>query len=213
LQKRAMSALNSLTVLTGESEHDHAHDGAVILRAMYDVQLQALYMLQDPVCRSQMYRDYLAVQTYDLLQLADNSPTDIGEAIRSSLLRPFFERDVRANYLAVRPQFLTNRGDRVRDNWYRGTLADLATAVGYFSEYQLMQRSLSKSVHSTPLGLFNGAGVNDSILLHYGWVFNFRIIGGIVRYVGTIQLDEFEQWAATFSLRSLADYPGFTQGV
>lgn len=125
MQQRAMSALNSLTVLHETAPHGHHHDGAVILRALYDVHLQALYLLQDPEARSRMYTDFLAVQVYDLLRLADRNLTDIGEAIRSSLLRPYFVQNVMANYAAVRSQFLTRRGNACRANWYPGTLADL----------------------------------------------------------------------------------------
>lgn len=206
MHKRAMSALNSLTVLNEESPHDHHHDGAVILRALYDVHLQALYMLQEPETRSRLYSDFLAVQVYDLLRAADKNPSDIGEAVRSSLLRPYFVQNVMTNYTAVRSQFLTRKGNACRDNWYPGKLADLAKAAGYLPEYELMQRSLSNSVHSTPFGLLFGAGVTDSLLLNYAWVLNFRIIGGIARHVG-VPLDEFEAWATTYCQRSLGDYP------
>jgi hypothetical protein len=166
-----------------------------------------MYMLKDPVPRSKLYGDYLAVQTYGLLQLADKNLTDISEAIRSSLLRPYFVNGVMSEYGAVRSQFLTRKGNACRDNWHPGKLDRLADEVGYLGEYQFIQRSLSNSVHSTPFGLFNGAGVNDSLALHWAWVFNFRIIGGIVRYVGTIQLDEFETWATRMAMSSVTDVP------
>lgn len=69
----------------------------------------------------------------------------------------------------MRSQFLTRRGDACRTNWYPGTLADLAGAVGYLSEYELLQRNLSNSVHSTPMGLFGGPRVTNSVLLNHAW--------------------------------------------
>ena len=102
--------------------------------------------------------------------------------------------------------FLTNRGDKCRENWYRGKLDAVASEVGYLAEYELMQRNLSNSVHSTPLGLLQGAGVTPDILVDYAMALNLRIIGAMADYIG-VALDEFEQTAIALSRRSLCDYP------
>ena len=206
IQKRAINSLNSLMVMVEHAPHDYLHDGAAVLRGLYDTHLQALYILRDPEARARLYCEFLFIQTYDLLKAADKNLSDIGEAVRSSLYRPYFVRNVATNYATVRSQFLTNRGDECRKNWYRGTLADIAMEVGYLAEYELMQRNLSNSVHSTPLGLLQGAGVTPDILLNYAWSLNLRIIGGMTDYI-RLELDEVEKAAIAASRRSLCDFP------
>jgi hypothetical protein len=206
IQKRAINSLNSLMVLVEHAHHNYLHDGASILRGLYDTHLQALYILRDPEVRAKLYCDFLFIQTYELLKAADKNLSDIGEAVRSSLYRPYFVQNVATNYAAVRTQFLTNRGDKCRENWYRGTLADIAKEVGHLAEYELMQRNLSNSHHSTPLGLLQGAGVTPDILLNYAWSINLRIIGAMADYIG-LELDEMEKVAVVISRRSLCDFP------
>lgn len=214
IQVRAMGSVNTLLVLYDYAPHNYVHDGAVILRGLYDLHLQALYLMQQPDERSRLFTDYRDVQAYRLLQAARRNESDIGKEMRTMPFEPQFAQ-VQAKYEAVRSKFPVMKfkggrwsvcgGNGCRKYWYPGSLADLAREVGFLAEYGLMQPNLSNSVHSTPFGLIHGPGVNKGMLLNYAWQLNFRILAGIVRYAG-IELDEFERWATTFCQHSLCDY-------
>lgn len=212
IQNRAMQAMNTLNVLYHEADHNYQFDAAVLLRGLWDVHLQALYILQEPELRAMEYMEFLHVQTYDLVKLIDKNDSDLAESVRSSLLRPLYLQNVMANFGAVRAKFLTQKGDKCRQNWYKGKLSGIAEAVGFHAEYEIVQSMLSGSVHSTPFALINGAGLPRTAFINYGWIFNFRILGGISKYFG-FQLDEYENLMIRLAQRSVnnlndADLPG-----
>src|SRR5262245_57635459 len=60
-KNRLTCAVESLTALDRFAKHDSRPDGMTLLRAMYDAQLQALYILEDPAKadeRAQLFLDF-----------------------------------------------------------------------------------------------------------------------------------------------------------
>ena len=208
IQHRVLSAIQTLYLLH-DAEHDYSFDAAAILRGLYDVHLQGLYILQDPVNRAQDFVDFLWVQTKETVNFIEKSDSLLAETLRRNPLYSVGAPMVDSHYARVRAKFLTNKGDRCRSNWYRGTLADLARAVGYSTEYEFMQPKLSGSVHSTPYAMIHGAGLPKSGFLNFGWMFLFRVLGGIAEHLN-VELDAYQRASVTHARHNLADYPGDT---
>jgi hypothetical protein len=208
MQRRAMASLNSLTVLIEHATHDCYHDAASILRGLYDVHLQVLYLMTKPVEHAALYADHVDVQNHRVLKTILRNNSDLCKDIRDHPERHTFETNVVHRFKRVEARFLIKdkKRKRCRTNWYEGDLSTLATALGYLSEYELIQMHLSQSVHSTPYGLQFGAVVDNSILMNYAWAFNFRIIGAVADYLG-VQLTDHEKIVIRIARHNLNDRP------
>jgi hypothetical protein len=203
---RCLSAMHTLLVLH-ESGHDYTYDAAVILRGLYDAHLQGLYILQEPPSRARDFLEYLWIQTKDMVDWIEKSDSRLADSLRSNPLYSASAPNVDVHYARVRAKFLTRKGDRCRDNWYKGKLADLAKSVDYFTEYELMQPKLSGSVHSTPYAMIHGPGLPKSGFVNFGWMFLFRILGRIAEHLN-VPLDEYERESVRLARHSIAEYPG-----
>src|ERR1700691_4213063 len=65
MQKRMVEIINSLHVLERVAEHEHYRDSAVLLRTAYDLHIQFLYILTDPVKLSVLYNNFQAVELHN----------------------------------------------------------------------------------------------------------------------------------------------------
>lgn len=190
---RIVGSGNSLAILCQCSPHDWAFDGASILRNIYDVMLQGLYIMADPSkqeARAQLYLDFIKVERKKRIDLIDASGTDTAKHVRASPKRPKAEPEIHKQFNAVEHKFRTKKGG-LRDYWYSGSLRDLAKASGFEPEYELMQRFLSGVVHSSPLTLKEGPIVSGFLLMDWHWRFAFRILGAYADYKKVV-LDKAE---------------------
>jgi len=194
LLDRIVGAGNSLRVLREHAPHDFTFDGAMILRGIYDTMLQALYILSDPQnqeSRARQYLDYSCVEKHNALDLFDNSQTHLGHHISKSSRRAIAEPMIKQDFQQVCQKFKDKKG-KIRGQWYEGTLRDLAKAVGFESEYEILQKQLSGIVHSSAWALQEiGTLYKQPLLQMWSWKFSFRILGKYACYAG-LTLDGIE---------------------
>ena len=129
---RIVGSGNSLAILHRDSPHDWTFDGASILRNIYDVMLQGLYIMADPAKqdeRAQLYLDFMDVERKRRIDLMDASGTNIAKYISGSPKRAEAEPAIEERFDDVKVKFTTKKG-KPRDTWYPGSLRDLAKASG-----------------------------------------------------------------------------------
>jgi hypothetical protein len=195
-QNRLIGAVNSLAVLLEHSPHHFGFDGAMILRGIYDLHLQALYVLHDPnqqLQRATLFSDYVHVERVRLLERYDRNMTNFAASITQHAERQRAEPALRHEYDRVRPNYLVGQGQRCRKYWYAGDLRTLATAVGYEQEYDLMQPMLSSPVHAAPFALLVGPPMRNSAYLTTGWRLTFRVLAKVMELHGWQSADELER--------------------
>jgi hypothetical protein len=200
LLRRIVGAGNSLHVLRKHSPHDFAFDGAMILRGMYDAMLQALFILSDPEQRESRagnYLDFRWVEKKDAIQVFDNSPTCFGQRISQSPRRVGAEPAIDREYARVCPKFKNAKG-KDRDRWYKGSLRDLAKATDLESEYEILQKQLSGTVHSSAYALQEKSAYEGYVLMNLAWKFSFRVLGKFAEYA-QVALDEHESELVSWS--------------
>lgn len=193
ISRRIIASGDSLATLHCKSPHEWEFDGTSILRNIYDVMLQGLYIMTDSAKReerAQLYLDFMKVERKERINLMDASRTDIAKHVSGSPMRPEAEPEIKKQFDAVKDQFTTKKG-KLRDRWYPGSLRDLATETGLEPEYDLMQRFLSGVVHSSPLTLKEGPFVRGFLLMDWYWRFAFRVLGAYATYK-QVELDETE---------------------
>ncbi len=194
IASRLVNSGNSLVVLRRDSPHDYGFDAASILRTIYDVMLQGLYIMADSAKqeeRAQLYLDFMHVERKQRIEAMDASGTDLAKRISSSPKRANAEPAIEEQVKNVRAKY-TGKNGKVRRKWYPGTLHDLASATGLKAEYELMQKFLSAAVHSSPLTLREGPSVRDFRPIDWHWQFAFRIHGAYAEYKG-VTLNEIEK--------------------
>lgn len=204
---RILASGNSLAVLYNGSPHDWAFDGASILRNIYDVMLQGLYIMADVARRNeraQLYLDFMDVERMRRIELLDASGTDIAKHVSGSPKRPNAEPAIKKRCNAVKAKYVTKKG-KLRDTWYRGSLRDLAKASRLEGEYELMQKFLSGVVHSSPLTLEEGPIVHGFLLMDWHWRFAFRVLGTYAAYKGVV-LDQTEKDLIASAQRNVFDW-------
>ncbi|MEI7836429.1 MAG: DUF5677 domain-containing protein [Planctomycetota bacterium] len=191
---RLVESGNSLGVLRRNSPHNYRFDALSILRTMYDVTLQGLFIMADCAereARAQLYLDFMCVERKQRVDRMDSSGTGLAKHVSGSPMRAMGEPAIKEQFKAVQAKY-TNKKGKIRTNWYPGNLLDLATATGLEAEYHLMQKLLSGVVHSTPLTLMEGPCVPDFLLIDWHWLFAFRILGAYAGYKGVV-LDATEK--------------------
>jgi hypothetical protein len=193
---RIVNACNSIRVLTENAGHDFGCDGAVILRGLYDAALQAQYILAKPDLasrRAELYLDFFWVERFTRSQRVYRNTSTIAEYVKNSPNRAGAEPINTQQYLKVRDRYLTRKKKDVRQDWYPGSLRDLAEDAGYEVEYDLVQSELSSSVHSTPLALQYGSAISPENLLSWGWLLSMRVVCHFALYKG-VELTDEETW-------------------
>lgn len=209
-QKRISGALDTLTVLDRFAKNDWRADGMTLLRSMYDAHLQALYILQDAAQadeRAQLFLDFRWIEQRAMQKLIERNPTRLAKKLMQSPKRLEGEAEREANYQKLRPKFLTRDGNKDRGDWYPGTLRDLARAVGLESEYEILQKDLSGSVHSTPTALLAGPSFSEpEHLLLLGWKLMFRVQGRIAAHHSVPLAKEHEEIVRD-AMSNIYDFP------
>ncbi|HEY8667377.1 MAG TPA: DUF5677 domain-containing protein [Tepidisphaeraceae bacterium] len=194
-QNRMIGAVNSLTVLRTQSPHHFGFDGAMILRGVYDIYLQALYIMHDPaqqVALATLFSEYACVEKKDLMDLLKGNCTEFSRSIVSS--DPWMQggEDVEEAFEHARANY-QGRKQRTRRYWYEGDLRKLAKSVNYEAEYELMQRLLSAPVHSSPFALLSGPPMRRSGYLTISWRLTFRVLAKVMLLHGWEAEDETER--------------------
>ena len=196
-KNRIGGALDTLTALDRFANNDWRADGMTLLRTMYDAHLQALYILADPAEadeRAQLFLDYRWIEQRRMQRIIERNPTHLARTLMKSPKRLDGEAGREANYQKLRPKYLTRNGKKDRADWYPGTLRDLACAIGLESEYEILQKDLSGSVHSTPTALLAGPTFSEGEhLLLLGWKLKFRVLGRIAVHHGVALGSEHEE--------------------
>ena len=165
----------------------------MILRGIYDAMLQALYILSDPLqreARADDYLDFRWVERKSTIPLFDSSPTCLAQQISKSPRRAGTEPTIDTRYASVCPKFKNAKG-QLRDHWYEGRLRDLAKAVNLESEYEILQKQLSGTVHSSADALQDQPAYPEYVLLSLAWTFSFRVLGKFAEYA-QVTLDRYE---------------------
>ncbi len=207
IASRIVTSGDSLAVLQNNSPHDYAFDAASILRNIYDVMLQGLYIMVDPAKREErakLYLDFMHVERKRQIELMDASDADLAKHFTNSLKRVDAKPIIEKQYNEVRAKYTSKKG-KVRKKWYPGHLSDLAQAVGFEPEYELMQMFLSSVVHSSSLTLEEGPIVCDFLLNECHWKFAFRILGAYAEYKGIALNDK--QYFIDSARRNIFDLP------
>ncbi|NQU21375.1 MAG: hypothetical protein HQ567_08840 [Candidatus Nealsonbacteria bacterium] len=205
---RIVGAGNSLRVLHNHAPHEFDFDGAMILRGIYDAMLQALFILHDPAKRDERAQDYLDfywVEKEKTIGLFDGNRTYLSRRISQSARRPSAEPAIKQEIQRVRPRFENSNG-RLRNHWYKGSLRELAGAVGFEAEYEILQQQLSGAVHASAYTLQDGSYYRGFLLLDFAWRLSFRVLGSAAEYVG-IELDEAERELVGLSRTNVFDLP------
>lgn len=204
---RLIKSGDSITILECHSPHDSTYDSATIMRNIYDVMLQALYILINPekrLERAQRCLDFIELERKVRITTMDTNATDLAQHVSKSPKRSASEKEIDEKFLRVKEQFTTKKGKLV-DHWYPGTLRDLAREVGYEDEYEIMQRQLSGVVHSSPLTLIEGPFLRGPSLSYSYWVFAFRVLGSLAEHA-RISLSETEQRIIDSSKRNIFNW-------
>jgi len=206
IARRIVASGESLATLRNNSPHDYGFDATSILRTIYDVMLQGLYIMADRNKREErarLYLDFMTGEQKRRIELLDASGTDLAKRFSGSQKRPSAEPEIEKQFNAVKAKFLTNKG-KVRKWWYPGTLRNLAKESNLEAEYELMQRFLSGVIHSSPLALKEGAFIKGFLLMDWHWRFAFRIFGAYAEHKG-ITLDQDEQDLVQMSRKNVFD--------
>jgi hypothetical protein len=209
-KNRLHCALETLTALNRFAKHDSRPDGMTVLRAMYDAQIQALYILADPAEadeRAQLFLDFRWIEQRRMQKVIEGNSTRLARALMQSPKRLAGEAEREANYQKLRPKYLTRDGKKDRDHWYAGSLRDLARAVGSESEYEILQTDLSGAVHASPTALLAGASFSETgHLLFIGWKLWFRVLGRIAAHHG-VPLSKEQEEHVRDAMSNLYDFP------
>ncbi|WP_428304573.1 DUF5677 domain-containing protein [Lacipirellula sp.] len=196
MYSRIVQSGSTLLMLHSDAkEHDWSFDGNSILRTIYDVSLQALYIFHDPnesETLSRRYIDFSAVERKRFTLLFDKQANDFSRRMSRSAKRPAVEAAIDAEYQRVMRKYGYDKLKEPPKNWYKGSLRDLAAKVGYEDEYELLQKQLSGVVHSTYDGVRGMPRYEDAHLVSLYWTFAFRVLDKIAQYIG-IQLDDTER--------------------
>ncbi len=183
---RIVASGNSLAVLSECANHDWSFDAASVLRTIYDVMLQALWIMVSPSEREERARlclDFIHVERKRRIDLMDGSETDLAKRFSASPKRAGAEPEIKKQFDAVKAAYLTKRR-KVRRDWYPGSLRDLAREVRLEEEYVLMQKFLSEVVHSSPLAMKEGPLIRGYRLMDSHWIFAARVLGAYAECMG-----------------------------
>jgi hypothetical protein len=209
LAGRIVNAGNSLTALQDNALHDYHCDAATIARGAYDATLQALYILagkDEAYTRAMLYLDFCVVDQVRFIGLIENGASGLAKRLRESKLRGASEPLIKAEYDRVKGRYEQPNG-KLRRDWYRGTLDDLAIEAGYQDEYKLLQKYLSSAVHSSAYGTKNSAQWGDKFTMNL-WMcwFGFRVITRCAEILG-INLSNDESGLASMAKKSVFEMP------
>jgi len=124
------------------------------IRAMFEVWLQAAYLLRDPKHRANRYLEFEHVTRYrQAKSIADDPKGPISKQIANSSDRAAGEISNQREYDRVKPLFerTTKKGKTVvAHNWYGMNIDELARALGYEGEYRVIYSHCAAWAHADP---------------------------------------------------------------
>jgi len=177
IQNRMIHAVDAVQLL--DRLEDSRSDQALLLRGMYDLHIQTLFLLSDPATNVPDYLDFMRVEQFEWGELLTSSKTVLAKNIMAQSAIGQAISDRTADYNAVKHRFLTNSGKKCRPHWYKGTLADLADKVNRREEYDIMQKILSQVVHSSSIAMTRPLMIPDMAFIHDAWIVTLRVLGAM----------------------------------
>jgi len=205
LLMRVANSWRSIGVLWRECSETFLVDAGTLLRAMFDAYLQAAFVVQDRERReerAQLYLDFEHVEKHELLERILQHDTFVSSKLAMSLHREEGEARLKTQYSRVSDRYLTRKGNRTRRQWYRGTLRDLAIAVGVESEFELFVFAFHPYVHSSAYGVKTGPPIEPQHVLTLA-----SVIAGRVAILSLTQIGERLDDPHQSLLEALADGP------
>ena len=190
---RMIEGVNSMSALERLATHNHYRDTAILLRALYDLHIQFLYLLTDPPTLSLLYLNYNNVELFNHFQTFNDNDSIVGKRMKADPNWPQLKARVTAGYMQVKAAYEYTRKGKVvvRKHWHEGQLDVLATRVNREAEYRVMHKVLSGIVHSSAASLRLDFLPDHSLYLD-GWRFAIRVVGGMAKYLG-VPFDKLEQ--------------------
>jgi len=161
-----IQAYKSYTAVYFLAVRGHGEDAATILRRLLEISLQVCYLAKDYDERSQRGKNYLAyywAQVPSLLKLSlDEKMRDRLQDLYKKHQHPLtFDRKGRAN------------------NWWCGTIRNLANRLGLVETYDQDYTFLSQMAHGTTQGVLvdirnNRIEIRSDLMVREIWVFGVR---------------------------------------
>ena len=207
LGTRIVNSARSIECLVS-AEHESIFDAVAIIRTAYDALIQLLYILDDHSRRNEragLCLDFLWIEKHHLRDVIDQSDTDIGRRLAGSPMRAAGETALEHQLLQLGPQYETRNG-KYRKKWYKETLRDLAKAVGYESEYDILQLKTSAFVHSGCMPLLTGSFIKPQYATDWAIRFSHRACDAIIRTFAINVNEEFSLILA-HARRNIFDAP------
>lgn len=178
-------------------------DAGALLRVMFDAYLQAKYIADDrtaAVGRAQDYLEFEHIERFKQAQKVISCNNPFADKLKASPERPSGELRLQNEFDRVAKRYAVAGSRRsgarkgkvqIRQNWYPGTLADLAQSVGQADEYAIILSSFHGCVHSSALAVSRGPVVGWQNILDWASTIAARVAGLSVDY-NNIVLDEFQ---------------------
>lgn len=152
--KRMVDRMSQLyAVMLGLLKLHRTYSEALHVRAMFEMLIQFLFLLDEPKSRSDDYLDFEHFAKYHRLQEIVSHPNwPTSNQIANSPLRAEAEPRVNAEYDRVRSKFeyVRNGKSREHENWFRMSIRDLAARTGLDDEYVLIYRECCAWAHGDP---------------------------------------------------------------
>jgi hypothetical protein len=162
LTLHAASTWKAMSILMNQSEGQSLREAVsnpitILLRSFYDAYLQAAYIVQDPAeaeLRARNYLDFEYVERMKHMNLALSGTSALSKRIANSTKREAGEAHIRAKFEEVKDRYSRGEGKPgTRNQWYDGSLHDLAKRTGRDDEYRWYFTFSNSSVHAGPLAV------------------------------------------------------------
>lgn len=204
---RLISSQDTIHMLYVKAPHNYDWDAGAILRCMYDVLLQGLYILSDANSaneRAQLFEDYYWIEQHKAVEMIDSNPSLLSKRLTQSSRRSQNEPEIQKKFSEVEVRCHTKKG-KLRKHWYpQNDLHEIAKDVGYEDEYRWLQLFLSGDTHTGPFSALHGGHTHGFQSVYFAGEFVFRFLGAASAYFGC-QLDETEQKIVGESKQSVID--------
>ncbi len=157
---RAANTWRSVRTLQKHTKDDEGFmvDAGTLFRAIYDVYLQAEYLVSDPsrsLERAHDYFDFEHVERYKAMKRILSANNWIAKQLQQSSMRSEGKQTNKQNYDSVKSRFQSKKGN-VRNQWYAGNLQGIAEIAGKLDEYKIFLAAFNGCVHSSASAVRHG---------------------------------------------------------
>lgn len=173
-----------LTLAAHHGGHAYTNDALTLLRTMYDVSLQAMWLTNDLSNTATLAEDYLAfaeIERHTLLEKLASSETEFAKQIMKSPRRSAAEADIENAFRKAAARFQGKKAG-FPANWYRCNLRQIAQNLNLVEEYDFMVAQFSKAVHATPSNMRDGPGMPQKDVISRAWEFLLRVMDANARH-------------------------------